>query len=68
MEPGGVTLRKITTHEVFKKYTLWLMSDETNEASGQIAPALSLMGETAHRAAEARRRLANCFKYNGKMG
>ena len=45
MEPGGVTLRKITTHEVFKKYTLWLMSDETNEASGQIAPALSPDGQ-----------------------
>ena len=45
MEPGGVTLRKVTTHEVFKKYTLWLMSDETNEASGQIAPALSPDGQ-----------------------
>nr|DAL29239.1 MAG TPA_asm: hypothetical protein [Caudoviricetes sp.] len=32
-------------------------------------PLLSpLMGKTEHRAAEARKRLANCFKYNGKMG
>lgn len=44
MEPGGVTLRKITTHEAFKKYTLWLMSDDTNESAGQIAPPLSPSG------------------------
>ncbi|CZX68194.1 helix-turn-helix domain-containing protein [Enterobacter hormaechei] len=41
MEPGGITLLKITTHEQFKKYALWLMTDETNESAGQVCPALS---------------------------
>ncbi|WP_334644901.1 helix-turn-helix transcriptional regulator [Klebsiella aerogenes] len=45
IEPGGITLRKITTHETFKKYTLWLMSDETNESAGQISPPLSRSGQ-----------------------
>ncbi|WP_336879597.1 transcriptional regulator [Providencia rettgeri] len=35
------TLLKITSHPQFSKYTLWLMSDLTNEIAGQIAPALS---------------------------
>ncbi|EMJ5764114.1 helix-turn-helix transcriptional regulator [Klebsiella oxytoca] len=47
IEPGGITLRKITTHEIFRKYTLWLMSDETNEASGQVAPTLSPDGQSS---------------------
>lgn len=38
---GVETLLKITNCVDLKKYTLWLMSDETNEVSGQIAPALS---------------------------
>ncbi len=29
---------------VFHKYTLWLMTGQTGEAAGQIAPALSLDG------------------------
>ena len=41
LEPGGITLIKITMHPQFKKYTTWLMSDETNEAAGQISPTLS---------------------------
>ena len=44
-DPGGRTLRKITTHHEFKKYTMWLMSDETNEAAGQISPDLSPDGQ-----------------------
>lgn len=65
---GGDVLIKIVNHASFHKYMNWLMTDKTDEGAGQIAPALSLMGKTAHRAAEARRRLANCFKHNGKMG
>ncbi|HFE2021947.1 TPA: helix-turn-helix domain-containing protein [Klebsiella pneumoniae] len=41
IEPGGVTLRRFTTHQSFKKYTLWLMSDDTSEAAGQVAPSLN---------------------------
>ncbi|HCM7227015.1 TPA: helix-turn-helix transcriptional regulator [Klebsiella aerogenes] len=41
---GVETLLKITTCAVLKKYTLWLMSDETNESAGQIAPPLSPNG------------------------
>lgn len=46
-DPGGSTLVKITTHNLFKKYTMWLMSDETNEAAGQISPALSPNGQNS---------------------
>ncbi|EBK3087223.1 helix-turn-helix transcriptional regulator [Salmonella enterica] len=45
LEPGGITLIKITKHPQFKKYTTWLMSDETNEAAGQISPSLSPDGQ-----------------------
>lgn len=41
---GTETLLKITTHPEFKKYTLWLMNGETNEAAGQVSPALSPNG------------------------
>lgn len=40
-EPGGNALTKITQHPRFEKYTLWLMTDKTSEAAGQISPALS---------------------------
>lgn len=43
-DPGGVTLIRVTTHEKLKKYTLWLMTGETNETAGQVSPALSLDG------------------------
>ncbi|THD47004.1 XRE family transcriptional regulator [Enterobacteriaceae bacterium ML5] len=42
---GSETLTKITRHERFKKYTMWLMNDDTDEVSGQIAPALSPSGQ-----------------------
>ncbi|EDU3838413.1 helix-turn-helix transcriptional regulator [Salmonella enterica] len=44
LEPGGITLIKITKHPQFKKYTTWLMSDEINERAGQISPSLSPNG------------------------
>ncbi|MCT2387322.1 helix-turn-helix domain-containing protein [Erwinia pyrifoliae] len=46
-EPGGSALMKITRHPQFEKYTLWLMTDKTAEASGQISPALSPDGQNA---------------------
>lgn len=44
-EPGGDTLTKITQHPRFTKYTLWLMTDQTSEAAGQVSPALSPSGQ-----------------------
>ena len=41
---GSETLLKITSHPRFEKYTLWLMTDKTNEAAGQISPPLSPNG------------------------
>ncbi|HFG5186422.1 TPA: helix-turn-helix transcriptional regulator [Salmonella enterica subsp. enterica serovar Typhimurium] len=38
---GTEVLLKVTMHPQLKKYTTWLMSDETNEAAGQISPLLS---------------------------
>ena len=38
IEPGGVTLLRITSHAAFKKYTLWLMTGDIHESSGQIRP------------------------------
>lgn len=40
-EPSGLNLVKITQHPELSKYTLWLMSDITAPAAGQIAPSLS---------------------------
>ncbi|EOC0698072.1 helix-turn-helix transcriptional regulator [Salmonella enterica subsp. enterica serovar Kokomlemle] len=42
---GTEVLLKVTMHPQFKKYTTWLMSDETNEAAGQISPSLSPDGQ-----------------------
>ncbi len=44
-EPGGGALVKITQHPRFEKYTMWLMTDKTLEAAGQISPALSPNGQ-----------------------
>ncbi|EMG7359825.1 helix-turn-helix transcriptional regulator [Escherichia coli] len=41
---GSEILFKITKNSRLKKYALWLTTDETFEAGGQIAPALSLDG------------------------
>ncbi|MEM5487077.1 helix-turn-helix transcriptional regulator [Enterobacter cloacae] len=46
-DPGSRTLLKVTTHSEYKKYTMWLMSGETNEAAGQISPALSPDGQNS---------------------
>ena len=37
-------LMKITTNPKFKKYALWLITNETMPEVGQISPALSLDG------------------------
>ena len=37
-EPKWSTLTKITQHPQFSKYTLWLMTDTTSPAAGQIEP------------------------------
>ena len=38
LEMSSAALIKITKHPRFKKYTLWLMTDETAPACGQISP------------------------------
>ncbi|OSN02940.1 transcriptional regulator [Lonsdalea britannica] len=43
-DPGWLLLSKITQHPQFQKYTLWLMTDKTAPAAGQIAPALAHIG------------------------
>lgn len=40
-EVGLNVLDKIIKHERFKKYALWLMTDQVAPESGQISPALS---------------------------
>lgn len=45
-EPGGDALTKITQHERFEKYTLWLMTGKTSAGIGQISPALSPDGQS----------------------
>ncbi|MGF2654934.1 helix-turn-helix transcriptional regulator [Serratia marcescens] len=42
--PSIQNLMKITKHPRFKKYALWLTTDETAPEVGQISPALSLDG------------------------
>ncbi|EKN3970327.1 helix-turn-helix transcriptional regulator [Yersinia enterocolitica] len=42
---GGEVLFKITNHPRFKKYTMWLMTGDTNEDYGQVSPALSPDGQ-----------------------
>ncbi|OKP28405.1 helix-turn-helix domain-containing protein [Serratia fonticola] len=44
-EPSLNTVLQLTQHPLFKKYTLWLMSDSTAPEAGQVEPALSLNGE-----------------------
>ncbi|HCM7227016.1 TPA: transcriptional regulator [Klebsiella aerogenes] len=38
---GGDALLKIVNHPLFYKYALWLMTDTTSEAAGQVAPSLN---------------------------
>ncbi|EHI7916159.1 helix-turn-helix transcriptional regulator [Salmonella enterica] len=42
---GTEVLLKVTRHPRLEKYTMWLMSDKTNEAAGQISPSLSPDGQ-----------------------
>lgn len=42
---GSEILMKITQHPRFEKYSLWLMTDKTSEAAGQISPILSPDGQ-----------------------
>ncbi|MBZ3664879.1 helix-turn-helix domain-containing protein [Pseudomonas monteilii] len=37
-EVSSVALLKITNHERFKKYTLWLMTGDVAPACGQVSP------------------------------
>ncbi|HCB0601853.1 helix-turn-helix domain-containing protein [Klebsiella pneumoniae] len=46
-EPGGNALVKITTHPIFNKYTLWLMTDKTAPEVGQVSPAIVHTGQNA---------------------
>lgn len=56
IEPGGVTLMKITSHSRFKKYALWLMTGDIAPESGQIAPALAHYGTDGEVAQKQRRK------------
>jgi len=38
LEVSSVALLKITGHPRFKKYTLWLMTDDTAPDCGQVSP------------------------------
>lgn len=38
---GTDTLLRVTNCEPLYKYTLWLMTDTTSEAAGQVAPSLN---------------------------
>lgn len=55
-------------HPQLKKYTTWLMSDETNEAAGQISPSLSLMGAMSHFVRKDPARLVHGTTDNGALG
>ncbi|WP_337049230.1 helix-turn-helix transcriptional regulator [Serratia fonticola] len=41
---GGVIVERVLNVPRFQKYTLWLMTDQTAPAAGQVAPALSPNG------------------------
>jgi transcriptional regulator with XRE-family HTH domain len=44
-EAGMGVIDKVVNHPRFEKYTLWLMTDKTAPAAGQIAPHLSPNGQ-----------------------
>lgn len=44
-EPSGLNLMKITQHQVFEKYALWLMTDKTIPEAGQISPVVAHSGQ-----------------------
>lgn len=43
-EPGIQVVLQVTHNPRFKKYTMWLMTDDIAPESGQIAPALTHCG------------------------
>ncbi|WP_261464693.1 helix-turn-helix domain-containing protein [Serratia marcescens] len=44
-EPSLTNMLLITSQPTFEKYTLWLMTDKTAPAAGQISPLLSPDGQ-----------------------
>lgn len=44
-EPGLQVMLQITNSLLFKKYTLWLMTDETAPEAGQISPVVAHSGQ-----------------------
>ncbi|MFP7605282.1 helix-turn-helix domain-containing protein [Serratia quinivorans] len=44
-EVGLSIVDKVINHPRFEKYMMWLMSDKTSEAAGQISPTLSPNGQ-----------------------
>ncbi|MGQ8702859.1 helix-turn-helix transcriptional regulator [Serratia marcescens] len=44
-EVGLSIVDKVVNHPRFEKYMMWLMSDKTSEAAGQISPTLSPDGQ-----------------------
>ncbi|WP_336195371.1 helix-turn-helix transcriptional regulator [Hafnia paralvei] len=42
---GLSIIDKVINHPRFEKYMMWLMSNKTSEAAGQISPALSPNGQ-----------------------
>lgn len=44
-DAGLAIIDKVANHPRFEKYTLWLMTDKTAPAAGQIAPPLSPDGQ-----------------------
>lgn len=43
-EAGLSIIDKVTHHPRFERYALWLMTDKTSKAAGQISPVLSSDG------------------------
>ncbi|EDH4585744.1 transcriptional regulator [Salmonella enterica] len=44
-EPGLSVVLRVTNTDSFKKYTLWLMTDETAPEAGQISPVVAHSGQ-----------------------
>lgn len=44
-EPGIQIVTQVVNTTLFKKYTLWIMTDDIAPESGQIAPALAHSGQ-----------------------
>lgn len=57
-EPGIQVLLQVTHNARFKKYTMWLMTDEIAPKSGQIAPALAHCGIDGGEAQKQTRKMA----------